>query len=394
MATFSIDDLTTPLTRAQVETKIYEVLAIVGTDTTSWKPGSVARAIITGCAILFAAFSTLTAQIARSGFLELAEGKWLALVAWYVYGVRKEYAVQAEGELTLINAGGGVYELDADDLVVANPTTGKQYRNSTPISLTALSTGTVAIRAVEAGAASTSAPGTITELVTPLLGVTCGNGAAVVGLDEETDPVLRARCREKLGALSPFGPWDAYSSAVRGAKRTDGSRIGVTRVRTVKDGYGGLTVYVATASGAVTGTVGDVESDLGAVDEAIQQWAAPLTVTANTASTTPVSVPVTYRVWMYNTSGLTQAAIAETIRVRLIDFMTAQPIGGNLIGNDPGKLFVDALRTAIGSALPEIFHVEVTAPAADVVLTIGQVPVLGAVTPTSIVQVPPSEGSA
>lgn len=392
MALFTLADLTTPLTRDQVKEKIYDVLALVGTNTTTWKPGAPTRTMIAAVSIILAAFSELTALIAKSGFLELAEKAWLALVAWYVYGVKKEYASFAEGEVTLVNSGGGIYLLDPDDLTVSNPTTGKQYRNTGSVSLGALATVTIPIRAVEAGSASTSSPGTITELVTTLIGVTCTNAAPVVGLDEEGDPELRVRCAEKLGALSPFGPWDAYSFAARNARRADGTRVGVTRVRTKKDGYGNVTTYVATSSGGVTGTVGDLDTDLGAVDEAIQQYSAPLAVTAWVVSATPVAVPVSYRVSMYNTSGLTQAEIIALIAARLVTFMSAQPIGGNVVGVDPGKVFKDAIATAIGATLPQIFHVEVTLPAADVVLTVSQVPTLGTVTPVAITQVPPPEG--
>jgi uncharacterized phage protein gp47/JayE len=399
---FTLEDLTTPLTREQVQEKIYDVLALVGTNTTSWKPGAVVRTMIVACAIVIAALSRLTALIARSGFLELAEGAWLALVAWYVYAVKKDYAAFAEGEVTLVNSGGGIYELDADDLVVGNPTTGKQYRNVSPISLGVLATVTVPIRAVEAGAASTSAPAAITELVTPLLGVTCTNAAPVVGRDDEEDPALRARCSEKLGSLSPNGPWDAYSYAAKNAPRADGSKVGVTRVRSRKDGFGNVYTYVATASGGVTGTVGDLDTDLGVVDEAIQLTSAPLAVTAHVASAVPVSIAVTYRLWLYNTSGLTEQQIKDRVAARLVPFMSGQPIGGNVVGADPGKVFVDAIRTAIGSTtvsdaadaarLP-IFHVVVTVPSADVELDIDEVPVLGTVTALSVTQVPPGEGT-
>jgi phage-related baseplate assembly protein len=393
MALFTLADLTTPLTRAEVQEKIYEAIALVGTDTTTWKPGAVVRTMIAACSIVIAAHSSLIALIARSGFLELAEGAWLALVAWYVYGVEKETATFAEGEVTLVNAGGGIYLLDADDLTVSNPVTGKQYRNTSSLSLPALGTITVPVRAVEAGAASTSAPSSITQLVTPLLGVSCTNAAAVVGLDEEADPALRVRCAEKLGALSPFGPWDAYAYAARNARRSDGSRVGVSRVRTKKDGFGNVTTYVASSSGAVTGTIGNLATDLGAVNEAIQRLSAPLAVTAWVASAVPVPIAVTYRISMYNTSGLTQAEIVEAIEARLVAFMVGQPVGGNVIGADLGKVFQDAIETAIGATLPQIFHVEVTSPAADVALGVAQVPVLGTVTATAITQVPPSEGA-
>jgi phage-related baseplate assembly protein len=393
MALIPLDELVTPLTREQVQARIYSVLTLLGVTTTTWKPGAVVRTMIFAVAIIASAFSRLQALIARSGFLELAEDAWLSIVAKYVYNVERVYATFAEGTLTLVNTGGGIFTLDADDLTVRNPTTGKSYRNTVGFTLEALATLSIPIRAVEAGSASTSGAGTITAFDTPLLGVTCSNALAVVGLDAESDPALRARCGEKLGSLSPFGPWDAYSFAARNARRVDGSLVGVTRVRNVKDGFGNLTTYVATSSGTVTGTADNLATDLGIVNEAIQRLAAPLAVTAHTASATAFTLAVTYKVWMYNTSGLSPAQIEDAIEARLVLFMSGQPIGGNVIGADPGKVFVDAIRTTIGATLPQIFHVEVTAPAADVVLSVAQVPVLGAVTATTITQVPPSEGA-
>lgn len=389
---YSIDDLTTPLTRDQVTARIYAAIAALGVNTTTWKPGSVVRTMIAAAAIVLAAFSRLQALIAKSGFLETAEGAWLTLVARYVYGVERDVATFAEGSITLTNTGGGIYDLDAEDVVFRNGD-GKQYRNTTAFSLAPLATVTIPIRAVEAGSASSSGPNTITELVTPLLGVTATNATSVVGLDEEKDPALRARASAKLGSLSPFGPWDAYRYAATQARRADGTAIGVTRARTLKDGFGGTTTYVATASGGVTGDADDPATDLGAVNEAIQRNAAPLPVSATVASATTVPVAVTYRAWMYNTSGLTEAAIKAAIQARLVDFFAGQPIGGNVVGSPPGLIYQDAIRTAIGATLPQIFHVEINPPAADVTLAESAVATLGAVTATAIVQVPPPEGS-
>jgi phage-related baseplate assembly protein len=388
----SLSDLTTPLTRDQAKQSIYDVLTAVGVNTTTWKPGAVARTIITAVAILISAFSQLTSSVARGGFLELASGAWLDLVAHYVYGVDRVLATFAPGEVTLTNTSGNVYSLDPDDLVVSNPDTGKTYRNTTAFVLNAGATLTIPIVAIEAGSASTSTPGTIVELETTLLGVTCTNALAAVGLDDELDPSLRSRCREKLGSLSPFGPWDAYTYAAKNAKRVDGTPIGVTRARTVKDGYGNVSVYVATATGAVSGVANDIATDLGAVNDAIQRRAAPLAVTADTISASPLTVPVTYEVWAYNTSGLTPAQWQSAIATALANFMSAQPVGGNVIDPDPGKIFVDGLRRAIGAVRSETFRVVVTAPAADVELSPNQVAVLGTVTVTAIHEVAPPEG--
>jgi hypothetical protein len=393
--TIALDSLTTPLTRQEVQASIYQVLAANGVTTTTWKPGSVVRTFIVGTSIILSALSTLQAKIARSGFLDLSEGDWLTLVAFYVYFVARDVATFAPGEVTLVNTGGGVFSFDPDDVIVSNPGTGKTYRNTEAFELAALETLTIAIRATEAGSASTSAPGEISVLETTLNGVTCSNADAVVGQDAEGDPALRLRCREKLGSLSPFGPWDAYGYAVRNAKRADGTSVGATRVRINKDGFGFVYVWAASASGAIAGTVGDLDTDLGCVDDAVQRQAAPINDTAIVDTAAEVAIPVTYEIWMYNTSGRTPAEVQSAVLARLVSFMQSQPIGGNVVPPAGGRIYTDAIQTVIEATLPEIFRVVVTLPAgAYTALAISEVPVLGTVICTAINQVSPPEGAA
>lgn len=382
----TLEKLTTPLTVDEVKTSIYQVLAAVGTNTTGWKPGAVVRTIIAAVAILVSSLSELMALIAKSGWLELAEGDWLTLVARYVFGVKRVEATFATGQVTLSNASGGVYPFEPGDLVVINPTKKKTYTNVTAFTLTALETGRVIdIRAVEVGADSTSSPGTITAIETPLIGVTCTNAAAVVGLDAETDPVLRTRCLEKLSSLSPNGPRDAYAFIARGATRANGELIGVTSVRVSKSSDTGIvTVTVAGPSGAIPGDVNDPLTDLGAINMQIQTSCVPDGVTCFVQSANPLTIPITYEVWAYNVASLSPAQYQTLIANKLTTFMSSQPIGGNVILPASGKVFKDAIWTAIGSARPEIFHVVVTAPAADVDVADILKPILGAVTCTAI----------
>src|SRR5687767_5936032 len=108
----TIESLTTPVTKDEAKEAIYEALATVGVNTTTWKPGAVVRTLVAIVAILFAACTNLIAEIAKSGFLELTSGSWLTLVARYVYGVTRLEATFGTGTLTLINSGGGVYDVD------------------------------------------------------------------------------------------------------------------------------------------------------------------------------------------------------------------------------------------------------------------------------------------
>lgn len=394
-STASIDDLTTPLTVDEVKTSIYNVLAALGVSTTNWKPGAVVRTMIAAIAIVIAAMSQLTAAIARSGFLDTATGSWLTLLARYVYGTERIPATFAVGDVTLTNAGGGIYVFAVGDLQLESATSGKTYTNTTAGTLGALSTLTLTFQADEIGSDSTAFVGEIDTLVAPLTGVTCSNAAVLVGTDEEEDPALRARCRAKLGSLSPNGPWDAYDYVAKSAVRADGTPIGVTRTRSLPDGAGGLDCYVATASGTITGTVGNLSTDLGAVDDALQRKATPLCVTLSTHATTAVPLAITYEIWCYNTLGLTQDQITDLIADQLTAWLAARPIGGDFISGPPGAIYksgieaaIGATRTAEGSSLG-IFRVNLAAPATDTVLAVGEVATLGTVTVLGVHQVSP-----
>jgi phage-related baseplate assembly protein len=379
----TLDELTTPMTVEEVKTSIYTAIAAQGVDVTTWKEGAPTRTMIAAVAIVLAAGSKLQSLIAQMGFLALSQGEWLTQVALYVYGVERSDGTFATGEVTLTNTGGGVYAGDPGDLIFINTTTEKTYRNTAAFSIAAFEPDVIIpIQAIEIGSASNAQGGEIDDFETPLLGVTVTNADAVVGLDAELDAALVARCNAKTGILSPNGPADAYAYLALAATDDDGTPIGVTRVRTVPLGDGVLDVYVADATGEIADS-----DDLDAIDELIQTRAVPLGITANVLSATPITVPVTYELWIRATS-ITDAAIREAVEEALTAFMASQPIGGIEIPPDSGKVYVSAIETVIGAVrLADVVKIEVTAPAADVGLATGEAPALGTVTCTAIHQV-------
>lgn len=385
MARLTLDELTTPLTRQQVESSIYSVLAALGVNTTTWKPGAVVRTMIVGVSSVFAAYSELMALIARSGFLALSSGEWLTLVAQYVYGIERREATFASGNLELTNTGGGLYILDAGDLIVRNGSSGATYRNTGPVTISPSSSVTTGIAATEAGQIGSAEALAINTLVTTLLGVTCSNPAAITGTDEEPDGVLRQRCTEMLGALSPMGPWDAYSSALRNATDPTGRNLGITRVSLVPNGFGLIDVYCATSTGTLPTT------DIPYADEAIQKYALPQAVTAVVHPAVEHIIPVTCTVYAYNTSGMTSAVFTQAIKDAVSAFIIAQPIGGNVITPPTGYVFLDGIRTAIAEVAKEVFHVVITAPASDVALNPTEVATPGLITVTALNLVSPPE---
>lgn len=379
----TLAELTTPLTVTEARDAIYAALAAQGVTATTWKPGGTARTIVAGLAVVLSAFSRLTALIASGGFLELAEGDWLTLVALHVYGVERSLGTFATGEVTLTNGGGGVFAGAPGDLVFRHSSSGKTYRSTEAYSLGASpATTTVAVEAVELGSASTAVGGTITEFVTPLLGVTVSNASALIGTDAESDEALRIRCREKTGTLSPNGPRDAYSFVAKSAVSSEGIAIGVTRVLSVPDGVGGIDVYVADEDGTVTGDAEDPDTDLGAVADAIHRLAEPLGITPRVQSADALAVDVTYELWIRDTSGYTDAEVAALVEARLLAFLRSQPIGGEVIPAEVGRVYHDALEAVIGATLEaHLIDVVVTTPAADVDVAETEAPVLGTVTP-------------
>lgn len=393
MALFTLDELTTPLETEELKASVNSALATVGVTTTTWKPGAVVRTIIAICCVILHALSVLISNIAKMGFLELASGLWLRLKARYDFGVDYQAATFAAGTVLVSNSSGGLYSLDPGDLELACSITGKSYLNTAAVVIgIGASNVPVAVQAVEAGAASSALIGEVDTVVTALNGLSCTNAMVLVGLDDETDEALKTRSLEKLGSFSPNGPADAYSYAAKTAVRsTNGSAIGVNRVRVVPDGLGGVDVYCATASGLLSAP------DLTDVDEAIQTQAAPLAVTARVHNATPVTVNVDYSAWAYNTTGLTEPQIESAIAAALQLYMAEEPIGGNEIVGTSGKIYRDDISAEIsrakynGTAALRVFRCNVNTPSADVAIAVNEFPVLGAVA-ADVTRVAPSRG--
>jgi uncharacterized phage protein gp47/JayE len=178
-------------------------------------------------AVLYTTGGDVVRIIAAAGFLDYAEGAWLELLAWNVFHVEKIKATYASAVLglKLTNTGGGFYVIEPGDVIVAHATTKKTYRNTTGGTLNP-GVGQVLrldLVADEAGADSNATVGTITDLVTTSLGVTVTNEVALAGLDEESDPALRQRCRDSLATLSVGGIKNAYEYYAKSTVRPDGS---------------------------------------------------------------------------------------------------------------------------------------------------------------------------
>jgi uncharacterized phage protein gp47/JayE len=347
----------------------------LGLPVTSWRPGDPTLSLLQLESVLLSTLEDVVAGYVGSAYLDTATGIWLDVLAEQVFGLIVPTATYASTSVTLTNAGGGVYTIAVGAVTFRNTTTGKTYRNTTGGTLNGLSSLTVTVAAEEAGSASSAAPAEI-ALVTGLLGVTASNATAAVGTDKQAESVTRQQCRDKLGALSPNGPIDAYRYVARNSALT--GTTGITRVRVFGNSTTGqVQVYLAGPSGAIS------SPDRTLVEAAIAKWATPICITPVVSSAVNVVVPVTYTLWVYSSVNKTSAQIQTEIATALGSLFASRDIGGDIIAPAlTGALYKSLVESTIRGLYPQAFRVTVSLPAADVALANNEVAVLGTITPT------------
>ncbi len=271
-----------------------EVAALVGLPVSTWRTGDPTRTQFRALARKMATADEVQVELAKANFItgpatERAEGAWLTLRVKDVYGPEREEATFATPSVTLDNAGGGQFDLDAGALIVSSSSTGATFKNQAQVTIAPLQTNVlVALVADVAGSAGTVGVDEIDTVVSPVLaGVTIDSSTAAIGSDAQSDLGLIEQALATLGALSPNGPADAYEFVARSEDLT--GIAGVTRAKSDGDTEDGtVTVYVATATAALDGgSVADIQA-------AVDIWAQPLCTDATVVAGTPTTVAVTY----------------------------------------------------------------------------------------------------
>jgi len=361
-----ISTLLTPLDTDTVFNEWMAALQAAGVPSNTWRVGGPMRTLMRIIAASIVAMWTVCVAMISGGFLETASGNWLTFLAYYVYGVIRVAATQAQGSITLVNAGGGVFDANPGALILQNTTTKKTYVNINAIHLGAGATLTgVLIIAQETGSASTTASGTVLGFVTPWAQVTATTTTDVVGLDAQSDDDLKATCMAHLGALSMLGPRDAYAYAIRTAN-DNGTPVNINRrsiTRTSSTGTVG--VVCASPSGAPS------PGDLTAVANNIETIARPDTVTVTTAGATVVASTQNITVWAVQTAGLDAPSLATMVQDAVAELVSAYPIGG--LTKPPataGYLFATDMVGAAKDAHAAIYAID---GFSDIALTASQV---------------------
>lgn len=365
--------------------------ADLGLPVTAWQAGSVARTMLTVFATSLSQFTSAAQVAAAGGFLDYSSGDWLTLEADQVFDVQREEATFATGALRLSNTTASAVVLAPGDVRAYSVQTGATYTSSTggtlpPQVLGVPGTLDLTVVADVAGSGSSAIPGLVSQLVTPVAGVTCTNLVAYVGTDAELDEPLRQRCRLSMARATPNAVASAFEFFALSALLPSGAPAGCTRVL-VAQGDGTNTVYCASSSGPLTGDVIDPATPLGAVDLAINDNCVVTGLAEETLPAVQVLVPVSATVYLRSTSTLTDAEAQGLAGAGLIAFFSQVPIGGYNVPPLGRGIFTNNLETAIEAPLAgQILQVVMSSPVPvaptmpSIAMSAPQVAVLGPVT--------------
>lgn len=316
-----------------------------------WRAGGVASTMLTVVSMSLALMASILATIIQGFFLPTASGGGLKLLAQYMYGVTVPDATFASGPLTLTNTGGGLYTKAAGEVTTTNPDTGVTYTNSVGFSLSPSSTLDVAFTATVAGSGGNANPGTITQLVTSLIGVTVTNATAFVGVDAPTDADIRLLCINKLGAMSVRGVRTAYAYAIQTATNAvTGAPVNVNRYSISADSHVGIVyIYIASPSGPVD------PNDVTGVSDNIEAIARPEAVSVVLNQATTVTYTAALTAFVQAPTGVTASDVETAIGDAITTYIASYPIGGVTATDDanPVTNFTGLFASGIYGAATE-----------------------------------------
>ncbi len=289
---------------------------------------------------------------AESEFLE----RWAS-----IWGVQRLAATPASGTVTF-SLQPGADDIPAGTLV--QTLDGRQFQTTADVNV-ANNTGTSPLVAVVPAAAGNNYSGQSALLVTPILGVNTYAvlGALSGGADLETDDSLRARLLNRIQQPPQGGNANDYVQWTLQAPGGNATRAWVTPL---VQGPGTVGVQFVCDGNGSGGAIVPTSAQLLAVQAYL---ASVRPVTANVIVTAPAPVAINFTM-----EGLVPGTAQEQAAVvaELDDLLTRE-------GQPGGILLLSHIRSAISAAAGE-WDYNLIFPSNNVVLKVGQIPVLGTVT--------------
>lgn len=373
----SVAQLTAPLVKSAVLADVYTLLGRVFGAPLELDPGSPVAGIldaVVGWAV-DDIYNPAILPALQAPFLDYATGPWLSLIADLVYNRPRILAQAGTQTVTFENRSSSGAVSQAAGTVRIKATTGlavgKTYTTTTALAIPAWTgsgaypQATAIVQADIAGTASNAQAGDFGIFPNHLVmgPVNCyvvSVAGSITGTDEESDPNLVVRCRLAVSEASDMGPRAEYTSIAldpvgaftrRGLTPPTVWGIGqpaVSRVAVIEQGNANVAVYLASASGATGGSMGDVTSDVGKVGVAILAFVVPPGITCTVHGATAVSVPISaITITVSTASNVTSGEAVATATAGLTAFFANLPIGGSrLVNGAAGYVFAAAVEQA------------------------------------------------
>lgn len=312
--------------------------------------------------------------IAKQAVPYTATGEYLE--AWgALKGVYRKDASAAGGSVILVGEAGRTI-LAGAKLVRGD---GETYVVQASVNIGVDGTATVVVIDQATGAQGNCAAGTVMTLSMPIDGVQANGTAATAftgGADVELDDDFRLRALDAYQSPAEGGNADDY---VKWAKEVPG----VTRAWVARNGFGAGTVVVYTMFDQANSAGGGFPAGSDGVAtlenrSAVKAIGDQLTVanaifpkqpvTALVYSVAPIASPVNFTI-----TGLSAASSATraAILVAIADVMFRKGVPG-------GTINLSDINSAI-AAVPNTAGFVITAPAANIVATAGNIPTVGAI---------------
>lgn len=400
----TLDALLQTPSAADFRASILSALEDLGFPVTSWEVDGVAYQLISVFSEQLSMVSLIQKGITSGGFLDLAAAlknedgtdstPWLDLLSTYLYATPRIEASFASGDYEVTNSNAFAVVLSAGDIRAVNAE-GYTYTSATGGSVPAGGSLVITLTADQPGVTGTAAPNTITIQDGPS-GLTGTNPETILGLGQETNVALAARCRAKLTSLSPNGAADAYAYFAPLATTSGGVPLGVTRTGVRAGHYefgatpsppypGEVWVYAATASGPLGGGISPPYTS-GACYELwsyLMRWCVPDAVRLRVAPATVQAIPITATIYVRE-PGITVPQVLTAIA----RYFATIPIGGVRLG-DVGVVPFSAIIDTIHNLSPTVKSVSLTTPSANIVLNPSDVPSLFAFGSVIFIEVSP-----
>lgn len=382
----------------QALTDVLALLALAGFDSTAWEPGDIAYDLTDSVTTWFCNMANAWILPAmRARYLRYASGSWLSYEAWTRYNRPRGEATFAEGDVIFENRSVNVGTIAAGTLRHKNAA-GKSFTNTNAAFMALWSgsgpypTAIFTMRADEAGSASNTSTGALPKYPTPPTAAPFGglyvqDNAALLGSDDEPDPLLKRRCQLAAAerGLSPRALVEAVARDPIGAMKRAGipipstwpKTVNVTRVRLVEPGNGVMQVYLASASGPATGDTSTDGTDVYICNTAIQLLAVPPGGSCTVAAATSKALNFgNITTLIARESNVTKTAAEARMKADLDAFFSTLAVGGErIIADGQGYVLIEHVH-AVATQGPGAFDTSSSLITTDTTLAVNEVAVV------------------